>query len=432
MNNIINFRLISGFAAALILTISVDVSAETIDWKEDAKLHDGRTIVVSLQASDRLYNASISFLSPFHFKSTGFNIFRVEFRHPETNERIVWEGLPGFYPLLIDVINGKPFLVLSGRPNRDESSVYGCPELPYIYLSYTGFDWKSVSVEQAPVELVNANISAYRVWKGYEGTHYSTQQVAELIAEREQRSEGLMQAGIPRSYGDWYKSYEARFSRQFGDCRPPPQAPAPDPQFEASIEKSLAAQSSAQVATAYITNKVEKPASVSATEYSVGMGQWTGSAYLLPTCQGIIESVFQIRKYEYDEKGGERKIRGYTLITPDKLRIPIAENVKSDFAFGTQLQSVTCNTDSILAVARLDKNNLLIHRFRNSGEVIDVLKIELSDVEKVITGNGWGYLWGVKSGRNWLTFDIANYSYAGTANQGGSIQSRQTYRVELP
>lgn len=224
MNTANGFRFLSGALVTLIFTASVQVFAKTIDWKEDAKLHDGRTIVVNLQTSDRFYNASISILAPFNFQSTGFNTFRTEFRHPETGERIVWEGLPGFYPLLIDVIDGKAYVVLSGRPNKETSAIYGCPELPYVYLRYGVTGWTPIPVEQAPAELRKPNISVFDVWTGFEGRSFDADEVAQMLKDRELRGDGRIQDSIPRSYDEWKTQYKdgERNDRKFGDCRPPP------------------------------------------------------------------------------------------------------------------------------------------------------------------------------------------------------------------
>ena len=227
MNTFTNSHLIAWLIKIVSLLASVNVFATTINWQEDAVLHDGRVIAVSLQVSDRIYNASISILAPFYFKRTNLNIYRLEFRHPDTGQRIVWEGLPNFKPLLVDFVDSKPYLVVFGRPDKDTASIYGCPELPYIYLRYDGFDWKHVSVDQAPAELLNSNISTYLVWSGYEGRHLSAEEVAAGIENTERQSGGHVQGKIPRTYDEWRKENKDsdRNERLFGDCRPPPSGP---------------------------------------------------------------------------------------------------------------------------------------------------------------------------------------------------------------
>lgn len=404
---------------------------DKIDWIEDVQLRDGRIVEVKLSATNRI-DASMPWPGYFDFRKSSLDTYRLEFRHPDTRERISWQGLRYFSPVILDFVDSVPFLVIRGRTNKETAQTYGCPELPFIYLSFNGFQWKPVSVETVPPEVVDANISTHSVWSGWDGAHYSTKEVARLIAEAEGQSGGALPRQIPRTYGDWYASYEARFSRQFGDCRPAPKTPPPDPQFEAAIESSFSAQASAQTVTALVAKTITASEPISASEYRAAMGEWTGSGYLSATCRDIVKSIYQIRKYEYDEQDGAKKLKGFTLVTVDKRRIPIPESVKSFFAAGTQLQTVNCDAGTIYAITRSDKDNLLIHRFSYFGEVIDVTRVILPVVGNVISGNGWGELWGVSASHARLTFDIANYSYKGTANQGGVVDGRQTYQVVFP
>ncbi|WP_217901326.1 hypothetical protein [Rhodoferax sp. TH121] len=418
--------------AFLLCFVSAQASAlDKVDWIEDVQLRDGRIVEVKLSATNRI-DASMPWPGYFDFRKSSLDTYRLEFRHPDTNERISWEGLRYFSPVILDFVGSVPFLVIRGRPNKETAQTYGCPELPFIYLSYTGFQWKPVSVETVPPEIVDANISIHSVWSGWEGAHFSTEKVARLIAEAEGQSGGVLPRKIPRTYGDWYASYEARFSRQFGDCRLAPKAPPPDAHFEAAIESSFAAQVSAQSVTASIARTVTASEPISASEYRAGMGEWTGSGYLSAACKEIVQWIYQIRKYEYDEQDGKRNLKGFTLVTLDKRRIPIPEKVKTFAAAGTQLQTVTCDAGTIYAIARSDRDSLIIHRFSYAGEVIDVTRVLLPEVGNVISGNGWGNLWGVNAARGRLTFDIASYSYTGTANQGGVVEGRQTYQLVLP
>jgi hypothetical protein len=235
MNNRPRLRCFGWLLAMLLLLVSSrSFALDTVDWTEDALLHDGQTLKVSLRATNRV-DASMPWPGYFNFQKSSLDTFRIEFRHPGTRARIVWEGIRGFPPILLDVLDGVPYLVVLGRPNKESSAVYGCPELPYIYLRYSVTGWNPIPVEQAPAELRKPNISVFDVWTGYEGRHFDTTEVARMLKVRELRGDRRIQDSIPRSYDEWKSPSKdgERNDRQFGDCRPPPpglqdvQLPAP-------------------------------------------------------------------------------------------------------------------------------------------------------------------------------------------------------------
>jgi hypothetical protein len=225
-------------AIFLLLVSSRSFALDTVDWTEDALLHDGQTLKVSLRATNRI-DASMPWLGYFNFQKSSLDTFRIEFRHPGTRARVIWEGIRGFQPILLDVLDGVPYLVILGRPNKESSAVYGCPELPYIYLQYDGFNWKPVTLEMAPPELKSANISTHGVWSGYEGHHFDVASTARLLVSAASSSGGAIQVMIPRTYDEWNYAGKkgARDERQFGDCRPPRQ-PA-TPKISAPIDVKL-------------------------------------------------------------------------------------------------------------------------------------------------------------------------------------------------
>ena len=123
----------------------------------------------------------------------------IKFKHPDTHEKIEWEGEQYFDPLLLAFVKGVPYLVVGGRPDKNTSSIYGCPELPFIFLKYekTGFwgKWIPIPVEQAPAELKYVNLPG------------------------DERAQAI----IPRSYDEWNYEYKNSYlnERRRNDCRPP-------------------------------------------------------------------------------------------------------------------------------------------------------------------------------------------------------------------
>lgn len=214
--------------SVLLLGISGNAfGLDTVRWTEEALLHDGRIVEVAFQASN-----TIDIRSPWplilNFEKSSLDKFEVEFRHPDSKQLLVWRGERHFKPVLIDFIEGIPFLVVSGRPTKETAAVYGCPELPFVYLRYDSGRWIPVPVDAAPPQLTQSNISVYQVWTGYEGRKFNQKEVRAMVQSDGQSSSGRLQEKIPRTYDDWGTKYKDsdRNERLFGDCRPPPKLEA--------------------------------------------------------------------------------------------------------------------------------------------------------------------------------------------------------------
>lgn len=240
-------------ALVLYLAISFPVfafSTRTESWSEDALLHDGRIIKVSREVEWTFQFLGGDSGSPVFMKSWP-DKFWLKFTHPDTHKTIKWQGEQYFEPILLDIVDNIPYLVVMGSPNKSTEKIYGCPELPYIYLRYEeGFwgKWVPIPVEQAPSVLQEANLSpeypdfprAYDPksdgdWDQEQGGRWrplrdlSPKKVQAMIERVEKRSQGGFQARIPRNYDEWNYVYKnsRRNERKQGDCRPPLQ-PLPD------------------------------------------------------------------------------------------------------------------------------------------------------------------------------------------------------------
>lgn len=212
---------------------------ESVSWTDESIIHDGRLLVVERTASNSLKFELWWPLPPiFRFQPTDFNEHRLEFNHPDTKESVVWNGEPNFKPVRVDVIEGTPYLVIYGRPDEQTAKIYGCPELPYIYLKYIRHDWLPVHkwvpipVQDAPKELLKVNLSGYDI-RSKNGRRFDRKAIDAEIKSTEYHSGGQLQSIIPRSYDEWHTAYKnnARNERYGGDCRPsrvmPAQAPLP-------------------------------------------------------------------------------------------------------------------------------------------------------------------------------------------------------------
>ncbi len=224
--------------AMLALTVgSHGVLAETIAWTQDTRLHDGRTVTVSMEGN--------STTLPYYlaYQKSPNNQFKLSFRHPDTQQPIVWQGARYFTPVLLDVVDGTPYLVVYGRPTQDTSDAYGCPELPYVFLRHSADGWESIAAEQAPAALTAANLAAYEAPSDTAGRHLSIDDASQRVAATELQSSGLLQKAIPRTLADWHAKNRrtALNDRLVGDCRPPrtPQPPLVLPPPKHSVTELL-------------------------------------------------------------------------------------------------------------------------------------------------------------------------------------------------
>ena len=214
---------------------------KSVEWTEEVLLHDGRVISVGLKATDT-YGIDYSIPLVFHPVLRKLSTTEIKFVHPDSGAHIGWSGEEYLRPVLVDFVEGVPFMVVYGRPDKKLSEKYGCPELPYIYLKYRRWaGWEPVPVEKAPVELVSANLSALEVDDWDDGKSITQTRVAQRIANAERRSGHRFQARIPRTYDEWdiRDKNGARNNRGGGDCRPPPDPIAPltlPAPTEASVE----------------------------------------------------------------------------------------------------------------------------------------------------------------------------------------------------
>lgn len=205
-------------------------------WSEDVSLQDGRRIKVEREVS-YTYKHSIG------DAGSGFAVFknklrnhRLKFKHPDTGTVIEWQGDSSFTPVLLDLIDAVPYLVLSARPTKETERVYGCTELPFIYLQYdtkAQGKWRPVSEDHAPRVLKRVNLSFAE--DATLKDHLSVNEVRETIAQEEKSSHAFIQGEIPRDYSEWRYLYKNSYrnERRQNDCRLPraplPQMVLPDP-----------------------------------------------------------------------------------------------------------------------------------------------------------------------------------------------------------
>ena len=237
-----------GIAALLLLCVTSTTACSTAwrftshteDWSEDVALHNGRLVRVE---REEYWTTQLHFTDPFfglptvpYFRRQGADRYWLKFEHPDTRETIRWQGERYYKPLLLDIVDGVPYLVVFGGPNKSTEKIYGCPELLYVFLKHEKGIWRQwtpIPVETAPQVLRNANLSPNPASRFQ--PHLSTSDVQRNLVQHERQSDSHFQRSIPRNYDEWNSSYKNshRNERKVGDCRPPlqplPDVPLPKP-----------------------------------------------------------------------------------------------------------------------------------------------------------------------------------------------------------
>ncbi len=236
-----SFRIVLLVLTCVASLSAMGFSTRTERWSEDALLTDGRLITVEREVDYTFRVASGDAGSGYQLFKTWPDKYWLKFSHPDTKETIKWQGEQFFEPVLLDVVNGVPYLVVVGRPTKDTERIYGCPELPYIYLQYDNSGiwgkWRPIPLDQAPNALRKANLSPNYsdVWK----KHLSADEVQHVIDRAEGSSDQYVQREIPRSYGEWRNLHKNSYlnERRKDDCRPA-RTPPPPVSLPAAIERT--------------------------------------------------------------------------------------------------------------------------------------------------------------------------------------------------
>lgn len=413
----------------LLLILSSKASAfctQTDSWTEDALLLDGRVIKVNREVCSTFQFIAGDGGSPRLFASWPDKHW-IKFEHPDTHEIIKWQGEQYFNPVLLGLIEGIPYLVVSGRPDKKTEEKYGCPELPYFFLKYDqkGWlgNWVPIPATQAPAALRDANLSLREVSLDSD-RHASLSAVYSNLKYAEGASGGRFQAKIPRNYDEWYgTSEEYRYERRANDCRPTPVRPLPSPKFEIARQRINDAGVNAKTVMARIESFSAEPEVASAEKHSAGKGVWTGNLYLANQCKDIVRKTSPIRAYSAN---GSWNLTGVSLLLSSGEEIPFQNTGTSQMKAPTNPSLVTCGNRVIYTVTRENKDTLLLHYFSYSGEIFGALRVFLPDVEKVASGNSWGGLWQLI-----LSDDRLNIVLADPVDIGWSINRQQLYSVDL-
>jgi hypothetical protein len=175
--NIGRFMLLGLMAVALATT---DACADTMTWKEEVVLHDGRKIIV--ERTDRLggYTTIDS-----RERQTLDAIIR--FTLPESNKSITWKTdfnqnspeINSLNLLVLDIVNGIPYIA-AYPAGCIAYNKWKRPNPPYVFFKHDGNEWKRISLEEFPAELSQVNVIVGRPSDELAKAYYTVEDIKEL------------------------------------------------------------------------------------------------------------------------------------------------------------------------------------------------------------------------------------------------------------
>lgn len=332
---------------------------------EDVALHDGRHIKVErtvyrpteFKIRDPFFGLPI-----MPRTEKGGPIYSLKFNHPDTQETITWQSEQYYTPVLLDIVNGIPYMVINGFTSKETEAIYGCPELPYFYLRYeSGLfgKWLPISVENAPAELRVSNLS-----------------------QPPRNDGGFFQHLIPRSYEKWNYLFKNNHlnERKFGDCRPP-RAPLPQAALPSAIED---------------IPEVLKTTSYTPDRIAIGE-EWAGFVFDLKR-EGACEKLFRPTDPN-DYMQGQRFVND----SSGKKPAPYSRTVQ--FNMGVR---VLCDDDTVWFVTHQEvPGQIVISKYTVTGDL--VFRTSFRNPDRVEGFTGYIRIPSLRSEGGYLYFDWLDF-----------------------
>ena len=387
--------------------------SKTISWEEDIVLSDKRLLPIKRTVT----------YGPDEYGRPGRGSIKQQtISFQSKGRRIEWtsdEKWPiAYMPEIFDFLDGHPVIVMPVY-RFGPCKKYGFPQDGVVGFVLRNNRWETISAHELPKEF-KANLlrstHAIQYW-----SKYKDKRIGQL--ERENLEGNTWGPRVGDSINDVVKFYSgiedscARIQ------------PLPDPKFDEALQKSINAQNDAKSIVASIRSRTDIFEQVTQSGFTEAKGEWTGVGYLSQSCKGIVKTIEPLRNHD---GSGSWQLVGHQLVIGEGRKVPIGQSGLSKYQAPMQMEQVTCDAKNIYVLRRANKTTLVINRFRYSGDVIDAIRVDLPDTDKVISGNGWGDVWGLGISNGQLSFSIANYSYPTVANLGGKISQKQTYALTLP
>ncbi|WP_153305860.1 hypothetical protein [Desulfogranum mediterraneum] len=140
----------------LIVAVASQSFGNSVSWREEVLLHDGRKVLVE-RTADRGGRHEIGQRPPIKKQSLSFTL-------PSSKQSVSWKvegakdiGYADLSPIMLDIIGHTPFLV-----NRTVGCLaynkWGRPNPPYMIFRYTNKTWQQIELEDLPLALKVPNM----------------------------------------------------------------------------------------------------------------------------------------------------------------------------------------------------------------------------------------------------------------------------------
>lgn len=138
-------------------SLSLTACGNTVNWKQEAPLQDGRILIVERESDQGPYDPFVAMRM-----EVGQTLI---FVHPDTGESIRWKIPDGLQPHMINFDQGVPYYVLKAYTVADYNK-WNCPNPPYMVFRYAEKRWTQIPFEQLPAKFVKPNLM--QMAKSYE------------------------------------------------------------------------------------------------------------------------------------------------------------------------------------------------------------------------------------------------------------------------
>ncbi len=146
--------LVAGLNACAVIPAIGANGAES--WKEEVLLHDGKKIIAERETL-RGGRHEVGQKGDYIAQSLRFTL-------PGTSQTIEWQdnrgedlGNSSFLPMVLDIVNGIPYLVASPMGCLSYNK-WGSPNPPYVVFKYDANAWKRIALEELPLEIKTPNL----------------------------------------------------------------------------------------------------------------------------------------------------------------------------------------------------------------------------------------------------------------------------------
>jgi len=143
------------FSAPMLLAMVLFLSAcgDPLRWQEEILLPDGRVVTASR------YQEFKGPSEPFNKPPTA-SYYRVEFRNPDTGEKVVWENSRDLATVALSINDKIPELVTTPAFGTLH---YRCPDPPYVAFHYIDGKWVRIALTDLARKVFVPNMTTMNI-----------------------------------------------------------------------------------------------------------------------------------------------------------------------------------------------------------------------------------------------------------------------------